>query len=283
MAFGQRRAVKACSTISIGERCFDRSSTASRILRISPANSPRFSENRPTPLPASARFFPALPTPLPTPSFRGFRPELRFAPRAKPPASPASAAPPAMAGPFSLPAAVETALAPLCAPSPTASLPFEAICLIESAGAAAPELRDCLRLLELVRERPLREAPDLDRPDDAVDRLAPFERPVFRRLACELFLVLVWAIAGPPFASVRIPLSAPFTRICWDKPRCAKGFPHQRSGEIRVTRATEWRPDGKEGEGRDDPRREVRRRERHRARRCQAAGGARGRRNADLR
>jgi len=110
-----------------------------------------------------------------------------------------------MAGPFSLPAAVEIALPPLCAPSPTASLPFEAICLIESAGAARPELRGCLRLLALVRERPLREAPDLDRPEEAVDRLEPFERPVFPRRACELFLVLVWAISGPPFASVRFP------------------------------------------------------------------------------
>jgi len=81
-----------------------------------------------------------------------------------------------------------------------------------------------LRLLALVRERPLREASDLDRPEEDVDRLEPFERRVFRRRACELLLVLVWAISGPPFASVRIPLSAPFTRICWDKPQSAKGF-----------------------------------------------------------
>jgi hypothetical protein len=86
------------------------------------------------------------------------RPGLRLVPKAIPPANPASAAPPAIAGPFSLPAAVEIALPPVCAPSATASLPFEAICLTESAGPAALELRDWLRERALARDRLLREA-----------------------------------------------------------------------------------------------------------------------------
>src|SRR5512133_3438307 len=109
----------------------------------------------------SARFLPASPRPWPTRIPRILRPELRLAPKATPPASPASAAPPATAGHLTLPAAEEIALPPVCAPSATASLPFEPICLTASAGPWELEFADDrVRPLALARERRLREAPD---------------------------------------------------------------------------------------------------------------------------
>src|SRR5512132_4744170 len=109
----------------------------------------------------SAMFLPASPRPWPTRIPRILRPEFRWAPKATPPASPASAAPPATAGHLALPAAEEMALPPAWAPSATASLPFEPICLTASPGPCERELADDrLRLLVLARERPLRDVPD---------------------------------------------------------------------------------------------------------------------------
>jgi hypothetical protein len=114
---------------------------------------------------------------------------------------------------LTLSATVEIAFPPLCVPSATVSLPFEAICLTVSVGLPERELADeRLRELGLVRERPLREpvdfralAPPLPLRDwrfrvelalleeDAV-RVELLERPVVERLPGDFFLVLVWAM-----------------------------------------------------------------------------------------
>jgi hypothetical protein len=196
----------------MGERCLEPLSIASRILRISAASWPKFSLNLPTFLLVSARFLLALPAPLTIRIPRTLRPDFRLAPKATPPASPARAAPPASAGPFTFPAfpaADEIACPLLCAPLVTASLPFEATCLTACPGA--PELpEDRLRELPLARGRPLPDPLDLrlfelllplrderfrvdpDPREDADDRIEPLDRRRVPLLPEDLFCVLVF-------------------------------------------------------------------------------------------
>ena len=188
--------MRALRRTSIGELCLDPLSIASRVFRISEANWPTFSPNRPRFSPAFTRFLPVSPpgrgrSPLSLPG-------ERLLPRATPPTSPAKAAPPAIAGHFTFPAVFATVRPPLWAPLSTASIPFEATCFTFAGPLPA----------EVERGRVERErvALELERERVALERARPFEErgllldrlPLVERdldvLDLDLLPVALWAI-----------------------------------------------------------------------------------------